>query len=77
MNKQVSKEIREKIVDNYCNKKWGILKSGREFRIGERVVRRILLEERVSLRTKEEALILQNKGRRIKVNDTGQKNRKH
>lgn len=69
MNKQVNKEIREKIVDNYCNKKWGILKSGREFRIGERVVRRILLEERVSLRTKEEALILQNKGRRIKVND--------
>lgn len=69
MKKQVSSEVRKGILNNYCNKQWGILKSGREFEIGERVVRRILLEEGVPLRTKEEALILQNKSRRIKIND--------
>lgn len=70
MKKQeISKEIREKIIFNYVENKYGIIKSGKEFGLGERIVRRILQEGDIKLRTKEEALILQNKARRIMVND--------
>ena len=40
-------EQKEKIIDNYVNKKWGLLKSGAEFGFSKNLTKRILVENGV------------------------------
>lgn len=67
---QLPKKTVEEILDNYVNKGYGLIKSGREFGVGERVVRRILLENGIHIRSFGEAATVSNISRRIHgVND--------
>ena len=67
---QLPKKTVEEILDNYVNKGYGLIKSGREFGVGERVVRRILLENGIHIRSFSEAATVSNISRRIHgVND--------
>ena len=67
---QLPEKTVEEILDNYVNKGYGLIKSGREFGVGERVVRRILLENGIHIRSFGEAATISNISRRIHgVND--------
>ena len=67
---QLPEKTVEEILDNYVNKGYGLIKSGREFGVGERVVRRILLENGIHIRSFGEAATVSNISRRIhEVND--------
>ena len=48
-------EQKEKIIDNYVNKKWGLLKSGAEFGFSKNLTKRILVENGVRIRNNSEA----------------------
>ena len=48
-------EQKEKIIDNYVNKKWGLLKSGAEFGFSKNLTKRILVENGVKIRNNSEA----------------------
>lgn len=50
-----TREQIEKIVDNYVNKKYGILKSGAEFDFSKNLTKRILVENGVKIRDNAEA----------------------
>ena len=64
-HKILTMEEKQKIIDNYTIKKYGILKSGREAGgFSERVVRRILKEANIPIRTKSEAAVISNIQRR-------------
>lgn len=69
MKKQVEDKIREKVIYNYTLNNYGLIKSGREFNIGERAVRRILKEANIPIRSVEAAAVLTNQSRRILIND--------
>ena len=43
------------LINNYVNKKWGLLKSGAELGLGKKVVKRILVENGVKIRDNAEA----------------------
>lgn len=66
-----TKEEKNLIIDNYINKKYGILKSGREAGgFSERVVRRVLKEANIKIRTQAEAAQISNiKRRKFNCND--------
>lgn len=67
---QLPKETVEGILDNYVNKGFGLIKSGKEFGVGTRVVRRILLENNIHIRSFNEAASISSVNRRIHdVND--------
>lgn len=48
-------EQKEKIIDNYVNKKWGLLKSGAEFGFSKNLTKRILVENGIKIRNNSEA----------------------
>lgn len=67
---QLPKETVEGILDNYVNKGFGLIKSGKEFGVGTRVVRRVLLENNIHIRSFNEAASISGVNRRIHdVND--------
>lgn len=67
---QLPKETVERILDNYVNKGFGLIKSGKEFGVGTRVVRRVLLENNIHIRSFNEAASISGVNRRIHdVND--------
>lgn len=67
---QLPKETVEGILDNYVNKGFGLIKSGKEFGVGTRVVRRVLLENNIHIRSFSEAASISGVNRRIHdVND--------
>lgn len=43
------------LINNYVNKKWGLLKSGAELGLGKRVVKRILQENGIKIRDNSQA----------------------
>lgn len=43
------------LINNYVNKKWGLLKSGAELGLGKKIVKRILIENGVKIRNNAEA----------------------
>lgn len=67
---QLPKETVEGILDNYVNKGFGLIKSGKEFGVGTRVVKRVLLENNIHIRSFNEAASISGVNRRIHdVND--------
>lgn len=59
------------ILDNYCNKKYGLIKSGREVGVSSYMVRRLLLEKGIHIRSFSEAAKSSNAARRLyEVNDS-------
>lgn len=45
----------EILIDNYINKKWGLLKSGSQFNMSKNLVKRILVENGIKIRDNAEA----------------------
>ena len=48
-------EQKEKIIYNYVNKKWGLLKSGAEFGFSKNLTKRILVDNGIKIRNNSEA----------------------
>ncbi len=53
-------EIEQTIVDNYVNKQWGLIKSGRQFGISENTVKKILKKHNITPRNLHEAICITN-----------------
>lgn len=53
-------EIENKVIDNYVNKKYGQLKSGREFGLSATAVKNILLKNNIQVRDLHESICLAN-----------------
>lgn len=51
MKKQISKEQQEKIIYNYTILNMGLRKSGKEFNFSDKIVKKILLENNISIKT--------------------------
>lgn len=70
MNTQISEDIIEKIIYNYCIKQWGQAKSGREFGVSPSDVRKILVSRDIHIRTKHESIVLRNENiRTFNINE--------
>ena len=69
MKKTIDKEIQNEIINNYVNKGYGLIKSGKEFGIGQTCVKRILQENGVKIRTLQEANSLQKDKNKMPLND--------
>lgn len=52
---QLSQEAIDTILDGYCNKHYGLIKTGKLVNVGPNIVRRILLEHKVHIRSFAEA----------------------
>lgn len=50
---ETEKEI-EVLIDNYVNKKWGLLKSGAQFKMSKSCVKRILISQGIKIRSNSE-----------------------
>ena len=67
---QLPQETVDIILDNYCNKKYGLIKSGKEVGVSSYIVRRLLLEKGIHIRSFSEAAVASNQTRRLySVND--------
>lgn len=67
---QLSQEVIDKIIYDYTVNQFGIIKTGKNSGVGERVVRRILLENKIHIRSRSEAAIISNIQRRqFNLND--------
>lgn len=67
---QLSQEVVDKIIYDYTVNQFGIIKTGKNSGVGERVVRRILLENKIHIRSRSEAAIISNIQRRqFNLND--------
>ena len=67
---QLSQEEIDVIIDAYCNKKYGLVKTGKLIGVNQRIVRKVLIENNIHIRSLAEA----NKAnaintRKYKVND--------
>ena len=62
-------EVIEKIIDNYTNKKYGLVKSGKEFGYSVNKVKKILKENDIYIRNHYDAMVLANKTRAYKKNE--------
>lgn len=69
MKKIIAKEIQDKIIDNYVNKGYGLIKSGKEFNIGQTCVKRILIENKINIRNLQEANALHKDLNKFSLND--------
>ena len=56
-------EIINKIIDNYENKKYGLIKSGKDFGLSANKVKKILKENNIHIRNHHESMVLSNKSR--------------
>lgn len=61
---QLSQEVIDKIIYDYTVNKYGLIKTGKNNGVGERIVRRVLLENKVHIRSRGEAAIVSNIQRR-------------
>ena len=69
MKKTIDKKIQSEIINNYVNKGYGLIKSGKEFGIGQTCVKRILQENGVKIRTLQEANSLHKDKNKMPLND--------
>lgn len=68
---QLSQEVIDKIIYDYTVNKYGLIKTGKNNGVGERIVRRVLLENKIHIRSRGEAAIVSNIQRRqFNVNDS-------
>lgn len=61
---QLSQEVIDKIIYDYTINKYGLIKTGKNNGVGERIVRRVLLENKIHIRSRGEAAIVSNIQRR-------------
>lgn len=61
---QLSQEVIDKIIYDYTINKYGLIKTGKNNGVGERIVRRVLLENKVHIRSRGEAAVVSNIQRR-------------
>ena len=61
---QLSQEVIDKIIYDYTINKYGLIKTGKNNGVGERIVRKILLENKIHIRSRSEAAIVSNIQRR-------------
>ena len=67
---QLSQKVIDKIIYDYTVNKYGLIKTGKQNGVGERIVRRILLENKIHIRSQSEAAIIANIQRRqFNLND--------
>ena len=67
---QLSQEVIDKIIYDYTINKHGLIKTGKNNGVGERIVRRVLLENKIHIRSQSEAAIIANIQRRqFNLND--------
>lgn len=67
---QLSQEEIDIILDGYCNKKYGLIKTGKLIGVGSSIVRRILLEHNIHIRSFSEAAAANSINKRsYNVND--------
>lgn len=62
-------DIIDKIIDNYVNKKYGLIKSGKEFSLTANKVKKILKENNIHIRNHYEANVIANKARAYDKNE--------
>lgn len=61
---QLSQKVVDKIIYDYTVNRYGLIKTGKQNGVGERIVRRILLENKIHIRSQSEAAIIANIQRR-------------
>lgn len=67
---QLSQKVIDKIIYDYTVNRYGLIKTGKQNDVGERIVRRILLENKIHIRSQSEAAIIANIQRRqFNLND--------
>lgn len=67
---QLSQKVIDKIIYDYTINRYGLIKTGKQNGVGERIVRRILLENKIHIRSQSEAAIIANIQRRqFNLND--------
>ena len=67
---QLSQKVIDKIIYDYTVNRYGLIKTGKQNGVGERIVRRILLENKIHIRSQSEAAIIANIQRRqFNLND--------
>lgn len=67
---QLSQKVIDKIVYDYTVNRYGLLKTGKQNGVGERIVRKVLLENKIHIRSQSEAAIIANIQRRqFNLND--------
>lgn len=69
MKKTIEKNIQDQIINNYVNKGYGLIKSGKEFNIGQSTVKRILQENNIKIRNLQEANALHKEKSKMPLND--------
>lgn len=62
-------DIEKIVIDNYQNKKYGLLKSGRDFNLSANQVKKILKNNNIYIRNHYEANVIANKARAYKKNE--------
>lgn len=67
---QLPQEVVDKIIYDYTINKYGLIKTGKNNGVGERVVRKVLLENKIHIRSRSEAAIISNiQRRRFNIDD--------
>ena len=67
---QLSQKVIDKIIYDYTVNRYGLIKTGKQNGVGERIVRKILLENKIHIRSQSEAAIIANIQRRqFNLND--------
>ena len=67
---QLSQKVIDKIIYDYTVNRYGLIKTGKQNGVGDRIVRRILLENKIHIRSQSEAAIIANIQRRqFNLND--------
>lgn len=67
---QLSQKVIDKIIYDYTINRYGLIKTGKQNGVGERIVRRVLLENKIHIRSQSEAAIIANIQRRqFNLND--------
>lgn len=67
---QLSQKVIDKIIYDYTVNRYGLIKTGKQNGIGERIVRKVLLENKIHIRSQSEAAIIANIQRRqFNLND--------
>ena len=69
MKKTIEQYKIEGIINNYVNKGYGLIKSGKEFDIGQTAVKRILQENNIHVRNLQEANTLHRDKIKMPLND--------
>ena len=75
---QLSREEIDVIIDAYCNKKYGLVKTGKLVGVNERIVRKILIQNNIHIRSLAEANVANSINvRKYSVNDDYFDNESH